>query len=567
MTQIRPEDAEADPEGAAAGAPSPVGGPVGDPVGRNSAIMAIGTTGSRVLGFVRAALLTGVVGGAVALDAFTIANSLPTQVYVLINGGLLSALLIPQLTKAMMRKDGGQDFSDRLITLCLLVLGGATLLCLAATPWIIDALTKDSAPESFMSLTTTLAYLCVPQLFFYGLYAVLGQALNARGNFVAFAWAPAWANIIQIIGLVWFILEWGQQPDPSTWTTPMILLLGLSTTLGIAVQGLGLIVPLRRTGFRFRLRFGWRGHGFGDMSRMTAWTVAALVVSQLYGFVVTRVMSPGDTAGPGVPGNGTQALAYSLYILPHSIITTSVVTALFPAMSRAHEEGDVPGMRRRVITGISLPAVMLLPATAAFVALGRTMAATLFPGIRYEPGKGIDEPGGVALVLALMAIGLLPFGITALKQRYCFARGDGWTNFWLVALMTGINFAAAGVAAWVAPPEYVVATVAAGASIASIVAAGAFLLVARHQLGGLELAGVVRLWARLGIASALAGLAAWGAASLVADPASPWLRQGISLAVGGLVLAAVFLVLARLMRIREVDEMAAPVLRRLPLTR
>ena len=70
---------------------------------------------------------------ATALDSFTIANSLPTQLYVLINGGLISALLIPQLTKAMMRKDGGQDFSDRLITLCLLVLGGATLLCLAAT--------------------------------------------------------------------------------------------------------------------------------------------------------------------------------------------------------------------------------------------------------------------------------------------------------------------------------------------------------------------------------------------------------------------------------------------------
>lgn len=570
MTQIRPEDAEADPEGAAPGLALPAGGGTGEgggDVARNSAIMAVGTSGSRVLGFVRAALLTGVVGGAVALDSFTIANSLPTQLYVLINGGLISALLIPQLTKAMMRADGGQDFSDRLITLCLLVLGGATVLSLAATPWIIGVLTKDTAGEDFMSLTTTMAYLCVPQLFFYGLYSVLGQALNARGNFVAYAWAPAWANIIQIAGLTWFILKWGQQPTASTWTTQMILVLGLSTTLGIAVQGLSLVLPLRRSGFRYRPRFGWRGHGFGDMSRMTAWTVAALVISQFYGFVSTRVMSPSDTAAQGVPGNGVQALAYSLYILPHSIITTSVVTALFPAMSRAHEEGDVPAMRRRLVSGMSIPAVLLLPATAAFMALGRPMAATLFPGLRYDPAQGIDEPGNVALVLALMAIGLLPFGITALKQRYCFARGDGWTNFWLVALMTSISLAAAALAAWVVQPEYVVATVAAGSSLASIIAAGAFLLVARRQLGGLDLGSVKRLWARLTLASAVAGLAAWGAASLVADPASPWLRQGVALAVGGLVLAAVFFALARLMRVREVDEMLAPILRRLHLAR
>ena len=561
MTETRPEGAEADPEGAAAG--SAVTRAAGDDVARNSAIMAIGTFGSRVLGFVRAALLTGVVGGAVALDSFTIANSLPTQLYVLINGGLISALLIPQLTKAMMRKDGGQDFSDRLITLCLLVLGGATLLCLAATPWIIGALTKDGAGDDFMSLTTTMAYLCLPQLFFYGLYSVFGQVLNARGNFLAYAWAPAWANVIQILGLAWFIWQWGQQPTASTWTTEMVLVLGLTTTLGIAVQGLSLLLPLRRSGFRYRPRFGWRGYGFGEMSRMTGWTVAALVISQFYGFVSTRVMSPGE-AVDGVPGNGVQALAYSLYILPHSIITTSVVTALFPAMSRAHEEGDLPGMRRRLLSGMSSPAVLLIPAAAAFIALGRPMAATLFPGIRYDPSRGIDEPGSVALVLALMAIGLLPFGITALKQRYCFARGDGWMNFWLVALMTAINLAGCAVAVWVSPPEYVVATVAAGATIANIVSAAAFLLVARRQLGGLGLAGVTRLWARLVLASTVAGLAAWGAASLVADPASEWLLQGVSLAVGGLVLGLVFLGATKLLRIREVDDVLAPVLRRLP---
>lgn len=567
MTDTRPEGAEADPGGAATkGAAAPGVVPGTDNVARNSAIMAIGTFGSRVLGFIRTAMLSGVVL-ATALDSFTIANSLPTQLYVLINGGLISALLIPQLTKAMMRRDGGQDFSDRLITLCLLVLGGATLVSLVGTPWIIDALTKDGSGREFVDLTVLLAYICVPQVFFYGLYSVLGQVLNARGNFLAYAWAPAWANVIQIAGLAWFIWQWGTQTTASGWTTEMILVLGVSTTLGIAVQGLCLMWPLWRSGFRYRPRFGWRGYGFGDMSRMTGWTVAALLISQFYGFVTTRVMSPGDDLGPAVPGNGVQAWAYTLYILPHSIITTSVVSALFPAMSRAHETGDLAEMRRRVVSGMTGPAVLLLPATAAFVALGRPMAKTLFPGTRYLPEQGIDEPGDIALVLALMAIGLLPFGITALKQRYCFARGDGWMNFWLVALMTTINLAACAVAVWWSPVEYVVATVAAGATVANIVSAGAFLLVARHQLGGLDLGRVSRLWLRVTGAAAVAGLGGWAVASLVAGPDSAYVQQALSLAAGGLVMGVLYLAGAKLLRIREVDDLLAPVLRRLPLPR
>lgn len=557
MTDTRPEGAEADPEGAAA----PTGG---NSIARNSAIMALGTFGSRVLGFLRTALLSLVIVGT-AWDSFTISNTLPTQLYVLINGGLISALLIPQLTKAMMRKDGGQDFSDRLITLCLLILGGATVLSIAATPWIIDLLTKDGSGQSFVDLTTFMAYICMPQLFFYGLYSVLGQVLNARGNFLAYAWAPAWANVIQIIGLVWFIWQWEQQDSATGWTTEMILVLGLSTTLGIALQGLCLVWPLWRSGFRYRPRFGWRGYGFSEMSRMTGWTVGALVLSQAYGLISTRVMGPGDTLGASIPGNGVSAWAYTIYILPHSIITTSIVSALFPAMSRAHEAGDLREMRQRVVSGLSTPAVLLLPATAAFIALGRPLAKTLFPGVKYLPEKGIDQAGDVALVLALMAIGLMPFGITALKQRYCFARGDGWLNFWLVAVMTAINLAACAVAVWMTPAKYVVAVVAGGATIANIVSAGAFLVVARKQLNGLDFGRVSRLWARVTVAAAIAGLGGWSVASLVADPASTYVTQVLSLAAGGAAMAVLYYVGAKVMRISEVDEMLAPILRRLPI--
>lgn len=523
----------------------------GGSVARHSATMAIGTLGSRVLGFIRTAMLTAVVGGALAADSFTVANSLPTQVYVLINGGLLSALIVPQITKAMARKDGSQDFTDRLLTLAFLVLAGVTAVCLPAAPWIVDLLSANKNPD-FLSLTTAITYICMPQVFFYGLYSVLGQVLNAYGRFSAFAWAPAWANVIQIAGLAYFIREWGQQPTVTTWTPAMIWVLAGTTTLGIVVQGVCLIVPLIRSGFRYRPRFGWRGYGFGDLSRMAGWTIAALTVSQLGGLVTTRAMTVGASQAANVAGNGVQQYAYSLYTLPHSLITVSIVTALFPAMSRAFQEGDLAGLRRWVVTGLTAPAVLVIPSATLLIALGRPMASALFPGLRVSPALGLDEPGDVATVLALMAIGILPFGITALKQRYCFARGDGWLNFWQVGVMTLGNLITAVVAMVATPPAYVVAVVAAGGTISNIVAAGLFLVIARRQLEGLALRGVWLLWLRLTAAATVAGLVAWGTASYIAAPTSRWLWQALALGVGTVAFGLVFLAASWALRISEV---------------
>ena len=54
------------------------------------------------------------------------------------------------------------------------------------------------------ALAVAFAYWCLPQIFFYGLYTILGQVLNAHGRFAGYMWAPALANIVAIAGLVWF---------------------------------------------------------------------------------------------------------------------------------------------------------------------------------------------------------------------------------------------------------------------------------------------------------------------------------------------------------------------------
>ncbi len=202
------------------GPPEQASGPVvrQQSVGRAGAIMASGSFVSRVVGLVRAALLTGVIGTTgYAADAFTIANNLPNQFYLLIAGGTLNAILVPQIVRAKLRPDG-DDFVNRIITLSLALLAAATVLLMLAAPLLVRVYARFDNAEA-LGLATIFAVICLPQVFFYGLYTILGQVLNANGRFAGYMWAPALANIVAVLGLLWFMRAgYPTSAAPEDWT-------------------------------------------------------------------------------------------------------------------------------------------------------------------------------------------------------------------------------------------------------------------------------------------------------------------------------------------------------------
>ena len=526
----------------------------GTSLARNSAIMAAGTMVSRVLGMLRTALLAACVGLSLVGDAFTVANTLPNYVYILLSAGVLNAILIPQITKAMKRDDGGQAFVDRLLTLALGLVLVAALVGTLASPLLVR-LTSNLSGDAY-DLAVLFAFICLPQIAFYGIYAILGQVLNVRGQFAAFMWAPAGANVVQIAGLLWFLAAWGKQEDAATVTGPMIWVLAGSTTLGIIVQGLSLIWPLYRGGFRFRPRFDFRGHGLGQGSKILGWTFTALVVAQIGGFVVQKVMTAIRDNQPDVPSVIAHANAFQIFMLPHAFITVSILTALFPDMSRAHHDGDTEQMRSLVKRSLTLPAVGVIPLSVAMMVFAYPGARLMF--FRLPPHQAAD----IAWILAAMAIGTMAFGITTLQQRYCFAREDGRTNLWLQGLLTVVQVMTA-LLAFAVPARWAVVTIGLGQSTANIVAALVFIMVASRQLGGLGTEGVTQLYRKLTLGAGAAGLVSFGLVWLIGLAGDGLGIALLQLLLGGpFFLVACWMALKRL-GVREVDDLVAPVLRRL----
>ena len=527
---------------------------------RSSAAMAAGTAVSRLLGFLRTALLLGIVGIGLSGDAFDVANTLPNQFYLLLAGGVLNAVLVPQITKAATHDDGGHDFVNRLLTLSLTVVAVATLVATALAPLLVRLFSQGWDPRT-ITLSTAFALICLPQVFFYGLYTVLGQVLNARGQFAAYMWAPALANIVAVGGLLWFAAIAPHQPGVGQWTGEMVWVLAGTATLGVVVQSLALVLPLRRGGFRFRPVWGFRGVGLGSASRVALWTFAALGVSQL-GFVVTsKVLTRANDlmTASGVVGAGKAAYtsAFLLFMLPHSLVTLSLVTALFTRMSTAAHAGDSRAVVEDLGRGLRMPAVLLVPGTVAAVLLGTA-------GVRLVFFRNSDpQAHAIAAVMIAMMLGLLPFGWLYLIQRVYYAYEDARTPFLLQLVVTAIA-TAVNLAAFFADPAKVGVLVGIGQTVSNLAAALLGFWLLRRRFGLLQLRATTRLYVRL-VAASLAGagvvwpvVAGIGLAGLGRFAEAP-----LQLAAGGAVFVAVVLGLAHVMRVQEVDQLLDPVLRRL----
>jgi putative peptidoglycan lipid II flippase len=149
-------------------------------IGRASAFLASGTIVSRLLGFVKLIVLAGVIGQfGQSTTAFAVANQLPNTVYVIVAGGVLTAVLVPQIVRASLHDDGGTAYINKLVTLALVILGATTVAATALAP-VLTLLYGSSLKPGPLALATAFAFWCLPQIFFYGLYTVLGEVLNAR---------------------------------------------------------------------------------------------------------------------------------------------------------------------------------------------------------------------------------------------------------------------------------------------------------------------------------------------------------------------------------------------------
>ena len=528
-----------------------------------SVLMAAGTALSRIMGFFRLMLLVYLFGnGTRQAEMFTIATNVPNSMYILLAGGVLNTVLVPQIVRAIRGDaDRGEAYTNRIMTAGLIALGLITLLLTLAVPWIIWLYTaagwKSPELEAQYQSMIMLGYYCMPQVFFYGVHVLAGQVLNARDRFGPMMWAPIANNVVSIIVLVMYVIVFERSSTGAPFTSGQQLLLGLGSTLGIAAQAAVLIPFLRASGYRFRPRFDFKHTGLGKTFRLAKWTLGFVLVTQAALVVVSKLASSATVGGKGA-GLTAYSNAYAMWILPHSLITVSLATAMLPTASRLAAAGDLPAVASETMRAIRLAVTALLPAAVAFLVLGLPLDHLVF-GF----GQGAKDASFVGGALMALAVGLVPFTVQYVCLRAFYALEDTRTTFFLQCLIAGTNVVL-GIAAVLLldNPALVATGLALSYSAAYLIGLPISFSVLRKKLPDLDSEQLVRHCVRLLIAVIPAAIAAWLISWIVVTQSDSTVLLAVGLAVAGLVAVGLFLLMARLIRIHEVREIITTVLRR-----
>lgn len=514
-------------------------------IGRASVLIGAGTIVSRVSGLVRTIVLVAAIGSiSGAGDAFAVANQLPNNIYAIISTGLLTAVVVPQIVKAAAHADGGQAFISKLFTLGTVGLLGATALAMIAAPLLVQVYASRFTPDQ-LALSTAFAYWCLPQIFFYGLYALLGEILNARRIFGPYTWAPIVNNVVSILGFGVFILVFGgPQTVVQDWTPGMIAVLAGTATAGIIVQTLVLLFFWRRAGLTLRPDFQWKGVGLRHIGRLAGWTFLMVVAGQLAGIVQSNVLSGASGDDPAIFASQN---AWLLFMLPYSIIVLSIGTPYFTQLSEHAAAGRHDDVRADISRSIRTLGFFIVAATAA-LAVAAVPASRIFT-------NGPEQAAAAAPVLLCFLVCLVPLAVLFVVQRTFYAYNDTRTPFYFTLLQCVLVAGGALAAGAVLGRGELAAGVALTQSVASIVQVVVATALLHRRLSGIGTASWLLALLRFTLAALPAAAAGYGVSLLLGGPTGWTTGSALAGAAGaaiiGTVVLAVYLGILALFRTPE----------------
>lgn len=535
---------------------------------KSSAIMAAGTIVSRFTGLIRNLLTVTALGTALFADTFNVANTIPTILYILLAGGALNAVFVPQLVRSMREdEDGGSAFASRLLTSVTSLLLFITAIGIVLAPLITRVYApKFSLPgfETERSLTITFMRYCLPQILMMGIFVILSQIGNARGKFGPMMWAPVLNNLVGIAVLLAFLVV---APDvgADTITPNQTALLGLGTTLGFVIQALILIPVVKNSGLHLKIRFDWRNSDLRKSFRLGGWTLLFVLINQIGYLIIVKVATSaavqakieGVTTGVGFT---PYSYAYFIFILPHSVITVSVITALLPKISRlAHDKND-EAVKKNLVDSLQNIAVATAPSTLLFIVFGTSIASLLYAG------TSADDSRQIGLVLAGFAIGLIPFSTMPLLLRGFYAYEDTKSPVIINIFATGSMMILAIVAENVIPFRYVTIALAVILGVSNLIGTLLCIRALERRIGRFPRGKLLGTHFTLLLVSTIAILPGALLYLLVVSllPASAgWLSNALALALGGAGFAFTYIYGGRLAKVKEITSLYQQIITRL----
>ncbi len=476
---------------------------------------------SRVIGWLREAVLADRLGASAAMDAYRAAFQLPDMLNYLLAGSAFAVAFIPVYTR--IRETRGSEAAGRLFANVLGATAALVVLATALLWWFAPPLVElqfGGFSEETRALCTRLTRIMLPAQIFLVTGGVVRAVLMADGRFGAQAAAPLLYNG-GIIGCG-LLLSGRLGAEGFAW--------GVLVGAAVGSFGLPLYQAVGSRHVRLRVSLSLRDPDLLQYLKVAAPLMiglSLLTVDEWYGKWL------GDDLGEGVVAR--IGFARQVALVPVAVVGQAVAAAALPTLARLFSEG-----RRQELDGTLLRTLQIVLALSVLIAAG--VLAHARPAIEIILRRGeftLADADATAALLQVMALGIPGWIVSQVAARAFFARGDT-----LRPMLLGTAMALLSVPLYLALRErYDAPGLALAGALGISLNAAVTLAWARRLHGGPPLGSLLATGLRVVPAAVVGALAAMAAQR--GDPGH--LGAAVDLALGGAAFAATALPLAWLL--------------------
>ena len=442
---------------------------------------------SRVLGFIRDAVIAWFLGAGFSSDAFIAAFRIPNLLRRLFAEGTLSSAFVPVFTETIVNQGQSEAFklalsAFRLLAAFLIVI---TICGVLFAPWIVRIIAPGFAAEKLL-LTVTLTRIMFPYIFFIGLVALCMGILNVLGHFAAPAFAPVLLNL-SIIGAVVLV---------SPFLTVPVVGLALGVLIGGILQFAIQLPVMARKGFRFREKAQLLHPGLKH--------VGTLIFPVVLGGAVYQINVVVGTLLGSLLAEGSVTYLYfadRLVQFPLGVFAIAAATAVLPSLSRQAAAKEVDALRETFGHALRLVFFITIPAMIGLIILREPIVALLFQRGEFDA----QATRLTAEALLYYSLGLWAFSAMRIVAATFFALQDTRTpvQMAIISIITNIIL---GV---VLMKPLAHSGLALAAALASILNLGLLVRALRVKLGALGWRSIVWSFCRTLLCSCGMGLTVW----------------------------------------------------------
>ena len=357
------------------------------------------TFGSTLLGFGREVVSARYYGTQWQMDTFLAAAVVPTILFGVFNGALVSAL-VPTFSEYIThgRDDEAWRLANTVINGLFLILTVCAVLGYFLAPWFVPII-AHGFPAPQMGVAIRMTRWLMPSIIAVSLAGVFTAVLNSHRRFRSAALTGIALNVVTIGTVLLLNHRIG------------IYSLVLGTSLGLTAQMLVQIPAILFTG-KYRLSIDIHHPGLRAIGSVLGPIVVGSAAGQTALFFdryFASTLTPGYIAGMNY--------ATKLVNFPQQIFAAAIATVIFPLLAAEFSRSNRAGVGQSVAVGLRLVNFIIIPAVCALIVLGRPIVQTLFERGSFGP-TATDLCAGL---LPYAAVGLVALAAIVVLSRVCFA--------------------------------------------------------------------------------------------------------------------------------------------------